>query len=141
MHPEVRQSGPGSCPICGMALEPLTATLDEDTEESELRDMSRRFWFSLAFTVPLFVTSMGDMLPGSPVSALLTPRWKVLLELALATPVVLWSAWPFYVRAVASVRNLSLNMFTLIGLGVSVAYLYSLVAALLPGIFPPSFRE
>ena len=142
MHPEVRQESPGSCPKCGMALERADAAVTAEGEESaELEDMRRRLWFAAALTLPLVVISMGDMLPGHPISSLMTMRTRVWLELALATPVCLWSAWPFFVRAVASVRNRSLNMFTLIGLGVSVAYLYSLVAALLPDIFPPSFRQ
>jgi P-type Cu+ transporter len=140
MHPEIVRDTPGSCPICGMALEPKTVSLD-DQENPELRDMSRRFWFAAALAVPLTLLSMGDMLPGSPVSSLLSPRTRALLELVLATPVCLWSAWPFYVRAVQSLLNRSLNMFTLIGLGVSVAYGYSLVAALVPELFPDAFRD
>ncbi|HEY6562595.1 MAG TPA: heavy metal translocating P-type ATPase [Polyangiaceae bacterium] len=139
MHPEIVRAEPGTCPICGMALEPRTASTAE--ENPELRDMSRRFWFSVALTVPVFVLAMGHMLPGNPLAHVVSPRTRVLLELALATPVCTWSAWPFYVRAVQSVKNRSLNMFTLIGLGVSVAYGYSLVAGLIPGIFPGSFRS
>lgn len=140
MHPEIVRDAPGSCPICGMALEPRTVAA-EDEESAELKDMRRRFWFAAALTLPLVVVAMGDMLPGHPISSLMSMRTRVWLELALATPVCLWSAWPFFVRAVASVRSRSLNMFTLIGLGVGVAYIYSLVAALLPDIFPPSFRQ
>jgi Cu+-exporting ATPase len=140
MHPEIVRNEPGSCPICGMALEPRTITLEEE-DNPELRDMSRRFWFALALTVPLLALAMGDMLPGQPISQLMNSRTRVLLELGLATPVCLWSAWPFFVRAVASVTNRSLNMFTLIGLGVSVAYVYSVVAALAPGLFPAGFRD
>ena len=139
MHPQIVRDAPGSCPICGMALE-LRVPTAAPGENAELRDMSRRFWLAVALTVPLLALVMGDMLPGPPVSALLSARLRVFLELALATPVCLWAAWPFYVRAVQSVRNRSLNMFTLIGLGVSVAYVYSVVAALLPGLFPASFR-
>ena len=123
-----------------MALEPRNVTL-EDEENPELVDMTRRFLFAVALSLPILVLAMGHMLPGDPVSKLVPPRWRVLLELAFATPVCLWSAWPFYVRAWHSVRNRSLNMFTLIGLGVSVAYIYSLIAALWPGIFPGSFRD
>jgi Cu+-exporting ATPase len=140
MHPEVVQDSPGSCPKCGMALEPRTVMLEEE-DNPELRDMTRRFWFAAALSIPLLVIAMGDMLPGAPFSHLLSPGTRALLELALATPVCLWSAWPFYVRAVQSVRNRSLNMFTLIGLGVSVAYAYSTVAALAPRMFPDSFRN
>ncbi len=140
MHPGVVRDGPGSCPVCGMALEPRVPTVEEE-DNPELRDMTRRFWFGAAVTVPLVMVSMGDLLPGQPVSQLLSGRARTLLELALATPICLWSAWPFYVRAVQSVRNRHLNMFTLIGLGVSVSYVYSVVAALLPGMFPSSFRS
>ncbi len=140
MHPEIVRDAPGSCPICGMALE-LRAPSADAGENAELKDMSRRFWFSVALTVPLLGLAMGDMLPGEPVSALLSARLRTFLELALATPVCLLAAWPFYVRAVQSVRNRSLNMFTLIGLGVSVAYGYSVIATLLPGLFPASFRS
>jgi Cu+-exporting ATPase len=140
MHPEVVRQEPGSCPKCGMALEPRTVVADEE-ESSELRDMKRRFVVAILFAVPLLVVAMGDMLPGKPISSLLSPQWRVLTELALATPICLWAAWPFYVRFARSLKNKSLNMFTLIGLGVSVSYLYSLIAALAPGLFPPSFRE
>ncbi|MEN9580110.1 MAG: SilP [Pseudomonadota bacterium] len=140
MHPEIVRDAPGNCPICGMALEPKAGSGSQNEENHELRDMKRRFWFSAVVTVPLVFLSMGDMLPGQPISHLLSTRVRGMLELLLATPVCTWAAWPFYVRAVQSVKNMSLNMFTLIGLGVSVAYLYSVVAALLPGIFPASFR-
>ncbi|WP_027158156.1 copper-transporting P-type ATPase [Methylobacter luteus] len=141
MHPEIVRDEPGNCPICGMALEPRTVEAEQAEQNPELTDMSRRFWFAAALTVPLVIVAMGDMLPGRPVSQLFSMRTRTLIELALATPVCLWSAWPFYVRAVQSVKNRSLNMFTLIGLGVSVAYVYSLIAALFPDIFPASFRE
>ena len=141
MHPEIVRFEPGSCPICGMALEPREVALGDDTPNPELTDMTRRFWLAAAFTIPLFVVAMGDLLPGEPISRMLSPRARTWLEFALATPVCLWSAWPFYVRFVQSLKNKSLNMFTLIGLGVSVAYGYSVVAALAPQIFPESFRE
>jgi Cu+-exporting ATPase len=141
MHPEIIRNAPGSCPKCGMALEPRTALAADEEETHELRDMRRRFWFAAALTVPLVFIAMGDLLPGQPISRLLSMRTRMMVELLLATPVCLWAAWPFYVRAARSVKNRSLNMFTLIGLGVSVAYVYSLVAALLPGIFPVSFRS
>jgi Cu+-exporting ATPase len=139
MHPEIVQEGPGSCPICGMALEPRSATADQ--ENPELREMSRRFWISAAFSAPLLIAAMDEVLPGRPISHLLSPRAITVLELVLATPVCTWAAWPFYQRAVLSVRNRSLNMFTLIGLGVFVAYGYSVLAALMPQIFPPSFKH
>ncbi|HXN34189.1 MAG TPA: heavy metal translocating P-type ATPase [Polyangiaceae bacterium] len=140
MHPQIVRDAPGSCPICGMALEARTASATED-ENPELRDMSRRFWFAVALTVPLLVVAMSDLLPGDPLGRVLSMRTRVLVQLALATPVCLWSAWPFFVRAALSIGHRSLNMFTLIGLGVGVAYIESVVAALLPGIFPPSFRS
>jgi Cu+-exporting ATPase len=140
MHPEILTSKPGDCPICGMALEPRAVSHEDTDGAPELQDMSRRLWFAVILTVPLLIVAMGDMLPGAPVSRLISTRGRVLLELTLASPVCLWAAWPFYVRAVASVQNKRLNMFTLIGLGVSVAYVYSLVAALVPDVFPGSFR-
>lgn len=139
MHPEIVEDKPGDCPICGMALEPMTVQAEE-IENAELKDMTRRFWFAAALSVPLVLIAMLDMLPSAPISALLPTGGRAYLEFALATPICLWAAWPFYVRAVRSVKNLSLNMFTLIGLGVSVAYVYSTVATFLPHIFPPSFR-
>lgn len=140
MHPEVRQIGPGSCPMCGMALEPLVVGT-EDHENLELKDMSRRLWIAAFFTIPLFMVSMGDLLPGQPLSQLFSQKTKILLELFLAIPVCLWAGWPFYIRAVDSIKNRHLNMFTLIGLGVSVAFTYSLVAALFPSSFPSSFLD
>jgi Cu+-exporting ATPase len=140
MHPQILRDAPGACPICGMALEPRTVTAEE-IENPELTDMKRRFWISAALTAPLLLLAMGHMLPGFGFVHAIPVRARAFLELALATPVAVWGAWPFYQRAVASVRSRSLNMFTLIGLGISVAYGYSVVAALAPGIFPPSFRE
>ena len=140
MHPQIRQKGPGSCPICGMALEPLVAA-GEEGPDPELVDMTRRFWVSLALSIPLLALVMGDMLPGEPIRHLIAPRVLAWLQLVLATPVVLWAGWPFFVRGWASVVNRSLNMFTLIALGVGTAYVYSVVATLAPGLFPPSFRS
>lgn len=138
MHPEIEQVGPGSCPICGMALEPLTVSAEEDT--SELDDMQRRFWISLGFSVPVFLISMGDMLPGVSVKDLLgsneLARW---LQFALSSPVVFYAAAPFFKRGWQSVINRALNMFTLISIGVGVAYGYSSLAMLLPGAFPTQF--
>ncbi len=139
MHPEIVRTAPGNCPKCGMALEPRSHGGAEE-ESAELRDMTRRFCFAAAVTVPLVLAVMSDMLAGRPISSLLSPRLRVSLELVLASPVCIWAAWPFYVRAIQSVKNRSLNMFTLIGLGVSVAYVYSVIAAVMPGIFPASFR-
>jgi Cu+-exporting ATPase len=140
MHPQIVRDAPGSCPICGMALEPRGVQA-EAGENVELKDMTRRFWFATVLTVPLVLLVMGDMLLGHPTSAIVSMRTRMLFELALATPVCTWSAWPFYERAVQSVKNRSLNMFTLIGLGVSVAYVYSVIGALFPDVFPVSFRD
>jgi Cu+-exporting ATPase len=139
MHPEVVRDGPGSCPICGMALEPRTATLEEDT--SELDDMRRRFWVSAALSLPLLALAMSEMLPGDPLRMAVGPGLVSWVQLALAAPVVLWGGWPFFVRAWYSIVTRNLNMFTLIGLGVAVAFIYSLVATLAPQIFPASFRD
>jgi P-type Cu+ transporter len=140
MHPEIVRPEPGACPKCGMALEPRTASAVEE-QNPELVDMSRRFWIGLAITVPLLVVAMGDLLPGRPLEHLATARTLQWLELVLATPVVLWGGWPFFVRFWRSLVSRSLNMFTLIGLGIAVAYLYSLVATLAPGLFPAAFRD
>ena len=139
MHPEIVRDAPGFCPICGMALEPRTATLEEDN--SELVDMKRRFWVSVALSLPLLLLSMSEVLPGDPVRTAIGPQFINWISLVLATPVVLWGGWPFFVRAAYSIVNRSLNMFTLIGLGVAVAYVYSLIATILPQIFPASFRD
>ncbi len=138
MHPEIVRFGPGSCPICGMALEPRTGAAVGE-ENAELREMARRFWVSAALAIPLLSIAMLEYVV--PLERWLPGRSSILLALLLATPICTWAAWPFYVRAVQSVRNRHLNMFTLIGLGVFVAFAYSLVAALLPGIFPVSFRD
>ena len=139
MHPEIVRDGPGSCPICGMALEPMTPSAG-DAANPELRDMTRRFWVGVALSLPLLALAMGRDLAPAAFAALIAPRPAVWLELALATPVVLWCGAPFFQRGWASLVNRRLNMFTLIALGTGIAYAYSLVAALLPGIFPPSFR-
>jgi Cu+-exporting ATPase len=139
MDPEVVQLGPGTCPKCGMALEPSVATADAP-EDPELVDMRRRLVVCGALTVPLFVLAMSDVLPGDPVAHALGAATLAWLELALAAPVVLWGAAPFFTRAVQSVRTWNLNMFTLIGLGTAAAFGYSVVATLAPGAFPPSMR-
>ncbi len=138
MHPEIVRDEPGNCPICGMALEPMTVSAD-DEENPELVDMRRRFRVSAVLSVPLLLLAMRELLPG-PAGMAVIPGlpW---IELALATPVVLWGGWPFFVRFAQSIRNRSLNMFTLIGLGVAVAYLYSLAGVFLPNLFPASFRD
>jgi len=137
MHPQVRQLGPGSCPICGMTLEPVLATADAG-ESPELRDMTRRFWIGTALTVPVLGLEMGGHLID--LHALVAQQTSNWIQLLLGTPVVLWAGWPFFTRALASVRNRSLNMFTLIALGTGAAWLYSMVATLAPGIFPPALR-
>jgi Cu+-exporting ATPase len=140
MHPEIVRDAPGSCPICGMALEPMTVSVEEE-ENAELRDMRRRFWASAVLTAPLLVIAMGHMLPSQPLERLIARGPLAWTEFALATPVVLWGAWPFFVRGWLSIVNRSLNMFTLIALGVGVAYVYSTIAVAFPDLFPPSFRD
>ncbi len=139
MHPQIIRDAPGSCPICGMALEPRVVTGDE--ENSELIEMKRRLWISAVLSLPLLIIGMSEFIPGAPLARLLPMNALPWIELALASPVVLWGGWPFFVRGWLSLVNRSLNMFTLIGLGVSVAYIYSLFATLLPQIFPASFRD
>jgi len=135
MHPEIRQEGPGTCPICGMALEPEMPSLEEE-ESPELRDFSRRFWWTLPLSLVVLALAMfGHYLPGLSTTA------RTWIELALTTPVVLWAGWPFFERCVASIRNRSPNMFTLIGIGVAAAFGYSVVATVAPDLFPASFRE
>ena len=138
MHPQIVRRAPGFCPICGMALEPRTVTTEEDNPE--LRDMTRRFWVSLALSAPLLVIAMAEMVMGAPVSHLVSGRLLTWGQLALATPVVLWGGWPFFVRGWTSAVNRSLNMFTLIAIGTGTAYGYSVVATLLPDLLPEAFR-
>ena len=139
MHPEIVRPEPGFCPICGMALEPRTVTLEEEANP-ELVDMTRRFWISLVLTAPIFFLAMSDMIPGQPLQRIVSPQLLNWLQLLLATPVVLWGGWPFFQRGWASIVNRSLNMFTLIAIGVGTAYAYSVVATLFPHVFPESFR-
>lgn len=137
MHPQVRQMGPGSCPICGMALEPVLATAEQG-ESPELRDMTKRFWVGAALTVPVFALEMGGHLTN--LNHLLGQQLSNWIQLLLGTPVVLWAGWPFFVRAVASVKNRSLNMFSLIALGTGAAWLYSIVGTVAPQLFPANLR-
>ncbi|MGI9590726.1 MAG: heavy metal translocating P-type ATPase, partial [Myxococcota bacterium] len=139
MHPEVLEPGPGPCPLCGMALDPVAPSLELE-EDPELREMTRRLLGAALLTAPLLVVAMGDMLPGRPVSAALPAGSRPWLELALATPVVWLCGWPFFARGLRSVRTGHLNMFTLISLGVVVAWLASTAAVLAPGLFPASYR-
>ncbi len=140
MHLQIRQVGPGNCPLCGMALEPVDATADIG-ENRELADMSRRFWIGLVLTLPIFVLEMGSHIPALGLDNLVPLRISNWIQFALSTPVVLWAGWPFFERAWASVVNRSLNMFSLIALGTGAAYDYSLFAIFAPGLFPASFRE
>ena len=140
MHPQVRDVRNSGCPICGMALEPEGIVIGEE-DTSELDDMTRRFWISAVLTLPLFVYAMGEALPGQPLAELAPQGWAQWLQLLLAAPVVVWGGWPFLVRGVQSLRTRNLNMFTLIGLGVSVAFVYSLIATAVPGVFPDAFRD
>ena len=140
MHPEVIRDQPDACPICGMDLEPQTVTSEEEEVSPELVDMTRRFWISLALTLPVFVLAMSEMIPGWSIRQWLPGRLFVWIQLALTTPVVLWAGWPFFQRGWISLVNRHLNMFTLIALGTGTAYVYSLVAAVFPSMFPTSFR-
>ena len=139
MHPEVRQIGPGDCPKCGMALEPVDATAEQD--DTELQDMTRRFWIATAFTAPLLIYVMGNMLFGHPFESWIGPDAGQWAELTLATPVVLWCAWPFFIRGVRSIRSMQPNMWTLISIGVAIAYVFSVIATAAPGLFPEALRN
>jgi P-type Cu+ transporter len=140
MHPQILRKEPGNCPICGMALEPLTPAAGE-TENPELREMTRRFWVGVALSLPLLAVAMAEHFNKPALDALISSRLLVWAQLILGTPAVLWGGWPFFERGWASIVTRRLNMFTLIALGTGVAYVYSLVAALAPGIFPASFRD
>src|SRR5215472_9597078 len=140
MHPQIVRKEPGNCPICGMALEPMTPAASE-TENPELRAMTRRFWVGVALSLPLLAIAMAEHFNKPALDALIAPRLLVWVQLILGTPAVLWGGWPFFTRGWASIVSRRLNMFTLIALGTGVAYAYSLVAALAPGILPASFRD
>ena len=139
MHPQIEQDHPGNCPICGMTLEPKNVVAGNEEENAELRDMTRRFWIGAVLTLPVFVLGMAHIFPNAPkwVESDFS-RWT---QFILSTPIVLWGGWPFFVRGWESIRNRSLNMFTLIAMGVGVAYIYSAAVLLTPGLFPPSFQE
>jgi len=139
MHPNIVRQEPGSCPICGMALEPRTVTLEEEANP-ELVDMTRRFWIGVGLSAPIVFLAMSDLIPGQPMQRSFSPHALNWLQLVLATPVVLWCGWPFFQRGWASIVNRSLNMFTLIAIGVGTAYVYSLAATLFPQAFPQSFH-
>ena len=140
MHPQIIRDQPGSCPICGMGLEPMTVTTEEP-ENEELRDMTRRFWVSVALAIPTLMIGMADFIPGRPLDRVLTPSIAVWVQLVLATPVVLWGGWPFFVRGWQSIVNRSLNMFTLIALGTAAAFGYSVFALLFPYALPDGMRH
>jgi P-type Cu+ transporter len=139
MHPQIVRDKPGSCPICGMALEPRVVTMEEE-ENPELKDMKRRFWVSVALTLPVLFLAMSEMIPRQPIQHALSPRLLTFIQFAFATPVVLWGGRPFFERGWASIVNRSPNMFTLIAIGTGAAWLYSVIATFLPNIFPASFR-
>lgn len=139
MHPQIVRDAPGNCPICGMALEPRTVSLAEE-ENHELKDMRRRFWVSAVLTIPALAIGMSELIPGAPLQRLIPPNVAAWVQLLIASPVILWGGWPFFVRLWQSFVNRSPNMFTLIGLGVGVSYGYSVVATVFPDIFPHSFR-
>jgi P-type Cu+ transporter len=138
MHPEVVRDAPGSCPICGMALEPRSVTLEQ--ENPELVDMSQRFWVSLALTIPVFAVAMSEMLPGDPIARLLSPAARLWLQFVLSAPVVLWGGLPFFQRGWASLVNRNLNMFTLIAIGTGAAFGFSVIALLFPELLPDALR-
>ena len=140
MHPEVLQAGPGACPKCGMPLEPLVATVDEGPNP-DLIDMTRRFWIGLALTLPVFVLAMAEHVPGISLHGLVEPATSGWIQFLFSTPVVLWAAWPFFVRGWQSLVSRNLNMYTLIAIGTGVSFAYSVVALLAPGVFPPAFRD
>lgn len=141
MHPEIIQEGPGSCPKCGMALEPMGIPTEDTGPNPELIDFTRRFWIGAIFTVPLLVLSMGPFVGLGFIREMIGEKLTLWIELILGTPVILWAGWPFFIRGVQSVVNKSLNMFTLIGMGVGAAYIFSVVAVLIPRIFPDGFRD
>ena len=141
MHPQVRHTVNDGCPICGMALEPEKISLGDSEDTSELDDMTRRFWVSALLSAPLFIYAMGDLIPGRPLEGLVPGGWAQWIQIFLAAPVVLWGGWPFFKRGWQSLKTRNLNMFTLIALGVGVAFIYSLVAVIFPGIFPDNFRN
>jgi Cu+-exporting ATPase len=140
MHPEVVQSEPGSCPICGMALEARLVSIEEP-ENPELLDMTRRFWVSLLFTTPVFVLAMAEMLPGDPLARLISASAMPWVQLVFTAPVVAWGGWPFFLRGYQSLVNRHLNMFTLIAIGTGAAFGYSLFATLVPEWLPHTLRH
>src|SRR6056297_1592898 len=141
MHAEVRHPGPGSCPICGMGLEPATVSAEDEGPNPELVDFTRRFWVGAVLTIPVLILAMGPFVGFTFFKELLGERTSLWLELVMSTPVILWSGWPFFVRGYQSFRSMNLNMFSLIAMGTGAAYLFSIVAVLVPDIFPDGFRD
>ncbi len=138
MHPQIEQDHPGNCPICGMTLEPKNVVASSDDENTELRDMTRRFWIGAILSLPIFLLAMAHVVPSAP--HWLESNWSRWTQFILSTPVVLWCGWPFFQRGWQSLVNRSLNMFTLIAIGVGAAYFYSSVVMLLPRMFPAAFQ-
>ena len=141
MHPEVRQTTPGACPLCGMGLELESATVGDEGPNPELVDFTRRFWVAAVLTLPVLILTMSPYLGLGAIRDFFGERNAMWIELVLSTPVILWSGWPFFVRGYNSFRTMNLNMFSLIGMGVGAAYLFSIVAVLVPGVFPDGFRR
>src|SRR5262249_15850147 len=141
MHPEIQRDHPGACPICGMTLGPKTIGAGDEEEQREIKSLSRKFWIALVLTIPVLITAMGPAIPGLHIDAILPRQIGKWIESSLTTPVVLWAGGFFFTRAWQSIINRSLNMFTLIAVGVGAAYFYSAVAVIAPGIFPESFRR
>ena len=141
MHPQIQQDRPGNCPICGMTLEPKTIAAGDEAEQREVNSLSRKLWIALVLTIPVLIIAMGHAIPGLHIDSII-PKWVgKWIEFGLTTPVVLWAGGFFFTRAWQSIINRSLNMFTLIAVGVGAAYVYSVVAVMAPGIFPDSFRR
>ena len=141
MHPEIREDHPGACPICGMTLEPMTVGVGDEEEQREVKSLSRKFWIALVLTIPVLIIAMGHAIPGLHIDSIVPRQIGKWIEFGLTTPVVLWAGGFFFTRAWQSIVNRSLNMFTLIAVGVGAAYVYSAVAVIAPGIFPESFRR
>ena len=141
MHPQIQQDRPGNCPICGMTLEPKTIGVGDEEEQHEVKSLSRKFWIALVLTIPVLIIAMGHAIPGLHIDKIVPKQIGKWIEFGLTTPVVLWAGGFFFTRAWQSIVNRSLNMFTLIAVGVGAAYVYSAVAVIAPGIFPESFRR
>ena len=141
MHPQIEQDRPGHCPICGMTLEPKTIGVGDEEEQREVNSLSHKFWVALLLTIPVLIIAMGHAIPGLNVDAIVPRQIGKWIEFGLTTPVVLWAGGFFFTRAWQSITNRSLNMFTLIAVGVGAAYVFSAVAVVAPGIFPESFRQ